>query len=123
MRRLIWPVVIGVIAALACLITPYALLRQCGEIAENFAGEDIVRVLDQLHYAAIDVPAAAYLGCGALVMLLALLLRRQWLGAAIIALHLIIAGVALTFIYTKVNGVPVHTMLKIIVDYALSGAF
>lgn len=122
LKRWILPAVMGVIAAAVCFIAPQALLRSLGDIAANFFDEDITQVIAQLEHAAITTPFWTYLGCGAAIMLIMRLLRRQWLGAAIICLHLVVAGALISVWYTRVNSIPVHTMLKILADYALSGA-
>ena len=123
MRRMIVPVILGLIAAALCTAVPTALLRECWRVAEGLDAPGITQVLAQLKDAHIVPSVAACAGCGAVVTLIMRLLRRQWLGAVIISGHIAAAGVIAALMYTTVNGVPVHTAVRIILEYARSGAF
>lgn len=123
MRRMIVPVILGFIAAALCATAPTALLRECWRVAEGIDAPEATRILAQLKDAHILPSVAACAGCGAAVTLTMRLLRRQWLGAVIISGHIAVAGMLAALMYTTVNGVPVHTAVRIIVEYALSGAF
>ena len=113
----------ALIAAALCVALPQLILTNLWRITELIRMPDVTQVLAQLQEAAI-APSWLYVAlCALLIFGVSYLLRRHKIIAALLVLLLIIAGAAASLLMTYVNGVPVHTMVKIALEYLRSGAF
>ncbi|MHB1153069.1 MAG: hypothetical protein ACYCWE_04790 [Eubacteriales bacterium] len=130
-----------VIAALAVVLFTAAIYYAAATAIHHLSmvvslfynNETILRALDQLVYAEVHPPLWLPLVCGLLSVLLiyAAFIRERHGTAAIMMKTAAVFGVLLitvsayagTIYLTEVNGVPVHTAGKIIVNVIESGVF
>ena len=113
----------ALIVAGLCAALPYLALTNLWRIPEMLDMPDITPVLAQLQDAAISLAWPAIAACGLVALALALLLRRHKITAALLIVLLALVGAVAALLLTYVNGVPVHTMVRIALDYLQSGAF
>ena len=123
MRRFIWSIIPALIALAACVILPVLALMNLWRITELMDIPEVTQVIVQLKEATYIpgwLPAAL---CAAVTFGVAWLLHRHKIIACILMLIIILLGVVAALLFTHVNGVPMHVVAQIVLEYVSLGAF
>ena len=122
-RRFIWSIIPALIALAACVILPVLALMNLWRITELMDIPEVTQVIVQLKDAVYIpgwLPAAL---CAAVTFGVAWLLHRHKIIACILMLIIILLGVVAALLFTHVNGVPMHVVAQIVLEYVSLGAF
>ena len=112
---------LGAVIALLADALVVLLIHNAWRIAQVFAGEYIGRVLHQLTESEITLPWLVSVACFAVIAAVWMLLRKCGKMRAVAVIVLAIACLAVTFLTTAVNDIPMHTALKALFALVSSG--
>ena len=123
MKRILWSAIPALVALAACLALPVAVLQNLWRVTEMLDLADVTPIIAQLTDAVYIPGWLPAIICAAAVFAGMWLLHRHKVIGCILALCLIILGVLAALVFTHVNGVPMHVVVKILLEYVRLGAF
>lgn len=116
-------VIISVLLGLAAGLLPIVLLKNAWRITEMLDLPEVTQVIAQLKDASFTPAYIPVAICAATSCLLMLRLRRNKIIAAVLVAVVFVVSFAAAFAFTESSGVPVHTIVQILIEFVQSGAF
>lgn len=121
--RLIVCLVLALLIGLVTMLVPVGIIQNLWRIPEAMSAPDITQVLAQLKDAAIIPAFLPGSVCALITFLISMRLHRHKLTAALLIFMVLAGSILAALLLTVVNGVPMYTMLKILIEYLRLGAF
>lgn len=122
-RALIICAILAVLIGAICILLPVMGIQNMWRAADMLGAPEVAQPLEQLRDAAI---APAYIVAGACALILFAIffrLRRHKITAFLLSLVVFVGGLVTSLMLTVVNGVPMYTMIGILLEYLSLGAF
>ena len=114
---------LALIMGALCIVLPSVLLSNAWRITEAMDIPEVTQVLAQLadtrHTGSFIVAGI----CALLTFIISVRLHRNKIFAAILILIVFILCLPAALLLTESNGVPVYTIVQILLEYLESGAF